>query len=65
LCLRLLLQLLLLFFLRHVVADGATGRGAQDRMMASDVSGHGADSRAFEAALRGGGLRADDQCEAE
>jgi hypothetical protein len=60
----LLLQLLLLFFLGHVVANGATGGGTQDGVMAGDVSGHGADSRAFEAALRGGGLRSDDKCEA-
>ena len=62
--LRLLLQLLLLLFLRHVVADGATGCGTEDGVMAGDMSRHGTDSRAFEAALRGRGLRSDDQCEA-
>ena len=49
----LLLQLLLLlFFLRQVMPDGATGCSAQHRMMAGDVSRHGAYRSTFDAALR-------------
>jgi hypothetical protein len=52
----LLLELLLLFLLRHVVADGAAGRSAQHSMMAGHVSGYGADGGTLETALGLGAL---------
>ena len=59
----LLLPLLLLFllqlFLRGVMSDCATGRGAQHCMMTGHVTRYGAYRRAFDATLRYGGLRAD------
>jgi hypothetical protein len=47
----LLLELFLLFLLRHVMAYGAAGRGTQYGMVAGNVSGYGADCRALEATL--------------
>ena len=48
----LLLELFLLFLLRHVMAYGAAGRGAQYGVVSGNVSGYGADCRALEATLR-------------
>jgi hypothetical protein len=61
----LLLELFLLFLLRHVMADGAAGRGAQNRVVTCNVSGHGADRGALEAAFGHGTLSAGEQHEAQ
>ena len=52
----LLLELLLLFLFRHVVADRAAGGGTQDGMMAGDVASHGTDSGALETTFGHGAL---------
>jgi hypothetical protein len=54
----LLRLLLLFFFLRHVMADRAARRGAEQSMMAGIVPDNGADDRAFQATFRLGGIRA-------
>ena len=53
-----LLLFLLQLFLRGVMSDCATGRGAQHRMMAGHVTCYGAYRRTFDATFRYGGLRA-------
>jgi hypothetical protein len=53
-----LLLFLLQFFLRGVMSDCATGRGAQHGMMTGHVTRYGAYRRTFDATFRHGGLRA-------
>ena len=47
----LLLALLLLFLLRHLVPDHASGGGARDGMMAGDVASDAANHRAAASVL--------------
>ena len=53
-----LLLFLLHLFLRGVMSDCATGRGAQHSMMTGHVTRYGAYRRTFDATFRHGGLRA-------
>lgn len=52
----LLLPLLLLFLLRHVVADHTPGGGACDGVMAGDVARYAANHGALDTTLRRRGL---------
>ena len=54
-----LLLFLLQLFLRRVMSDCATGRGAQHCMMTGHVTRYGAYRRTFDATFRYGGLRGD------
>ncbi len=65
LLLLLLPLLLLLLFLRDVMSDGATGRGAHQCVMAGYVSRYGADGSAFDATFCRGSLRPRQQSESE
>ena len=57
----LLLELLLLFFLCHVMAYRAAGGGTQDGMMAGHVTRNGADCGALETAFSVGAFSADQE----
>ena len=57
----LLLELLLLFFLCHVMAYRAAGGSTQDGMMAGHVPRNGADRGALEAAFGVSALSADQE----
>jgi hypothetical protein len=65
LLLALLLKLLLLLLLGHVMADHAARRSPRDAMMAGDVPCDTANDSTLDAALRRGGFRSDEECNAE
>jgi hypothetical protein len=55
--------LLLLFLLRHVVADHTPGGGTRHGVMAGNMACDSTDYRTLDATFRRGGLRYDQHCD--